>query len=1406
MDETLTWDDPEVQSAVQEDPNYDTFRSTASEQNKLLDEEQAESMLLDQQEIQQKESADQGFIADNPVQAVQEVATAVVGGAADAVDSAGSFLDLVGDTAQTGINKLTGVQDNVNDPFHKDYQKGAWWDIPDQWVPENKSGLGRLTRGLVEFGLLAYATGGVGSAGGLAKGAKYGTSIYKGMRVAGWGKRGSRIVSFFPRVPYIAAEGAIADLISSSSEYGNIANLVDEYAPWVPFSEALSVKPEDNPWLARIKTVTAGAGTNILGHFLIGYAKGAWKAHRLRKKGVSEADANIAGNKEIDAEIESGLAKDEIAHNEMAAVESSQGKGIANRNFRLEYNEKWLDYYDLDEYYRLLDGEDATQPYINRVLRNNIGIDPKLYDSELMNRLVLKDLDDQANRFGTREEDPWFDRFNKSFRQLGETEVDGLRDPAPFNDSAKFNSSEKSTYRPDVEDPVKPDDKPVNLRKKTAKPKANKEAFKKNVRESETSIKAGDTPSSASPLYTEAAFKNMHLGDKGIAEYIDEVADAIADSWLKQTPGLEWSTMKRVALEQISEIYKAIDGAEDATKALRAWINDPKGTNYIDWGSRKASDGSIVELGRTATPEGKLAMQVVIHTLAKQVSAIAAGTVDLPAGVTRARQVEQIYDAMEVLLIEHKKIGYLSGHTLAAQKIKLLTPIQVKQMNKGLRDIKVETKKYIDEVRKLAVDGKSDMAHDLMEMHRLSNGVVTTYNHIHEYLNALVRKRGMVFDKNVNGNKVQSRWNTELRSAYYNSILSNIRTPVKANVSTNLISLLRPYQAWLGAKLGGNTAEVAIAAAQIDSISQAFAEGVQMWKHNWDNGVRGKGQTYVGRFDYERDIANFKAMAPYMEQFGSPAEKAAYGVLDATVDFNSSPWMRYSQNMMGAGDAMARTIIGRMEMRMRAARRGIDEGIDPNKLTEWAAKNEDEFRTSIFSKNKYNQWVVSDEAVRLAGDEATMTKALPEGLRMFEQVQQFPLGRLFFPFVRTGYNAIRLSWAHTDLERVTGKFQDIMEWNPSKGDSIPTKYGIDPANMPAEQALIRGRIAMGRTSMFLAATLAAGGLMTGDAPRDKETRDLWEANGIKPNSFKIGNLYVGYEHMEPFNTLWSATANLFNHADVLGEDMFDEYAEKLMWMATTVFIDKSMLSGVVDLAEMVQAEQGGGQRIGRFLAKQTRNHLPWAGLLGGMGDMIDANKRETVTWMHEFIRRDALVKSAVPLKYDVLSKDRSGVPYQVPIGLFPPLLRIFNGISPIAVTMPAGDPIKEGLLAISYNLPDSLTTYKGEPLNARERSRMQYYMSIGPLRENLEYIMNDSWKAEVDAFIKSNYLKRDGIDVKKNRFYQQVHEQFVDAKKLAWLQMEEEFPELAERVKNRQNRNRILQTGDVDYLLQQFPK
>ena len=117
--------------------------------------------------------------------------------------------------------------------------------------------------------------------------------------------------------------------------------------------------------------------------------------------------------------------------------------------------------------------------------------------------------------------------------------------------------------------------------------------------------------------------------------------------------------------------------------------------------------------------------------------------------------------------------------------------------------------------------------------------------------------------------------------------------------------------------------------------------------------------------------------------------------------------MRYSQNIMGAGDAFARTLIGRMEMRMRAARAAIEEGIDMKNVGAWAAKHEEKFRNEIFVRDKHKMFVVSDKAASLAGDEAAMTKALPEMLGIFEKLSNMPGGMFFFPFVRTPLNILK---------------------------------------------------------------------------------------------------------------------------------------------------------------------------------------------------------------------------------------------------------------------------------------------------------------------------------------------------------------------------------------------------------------
>ena len=81
---------------------------------------------------------------------------------------------------------------------------------------------------------------------------------------------------------------------------------------------------------------------------------------------------------------------------------------------------------------------------------------------------------------------------------------------------------------------------------------------------------------------------------------------------------------------------------------------------------------------------------------------------------------------------------------------------------------------------------------------------------------------------------------------------------------------------------------------------------------------------------------------------------------------------------MGAGDSIARTIIGRYEMRMRAAREAIEEGVDLKDVTKVCQRSmEENFRTrSVFSRKMSTvRFVGNDKAAKMAGDEAAMTTA-----------------------------------------------------------------------------------------------------------------------------------------------------------------------------------------------------------------------------------------------------------------------------------------------------------------------------------------------------------------------------------------------------------------------------------------------
>ena len=371
-------------------------------------------------------------------------------------------------------------------------------------------------------------------------------------------------------------------------------------------------------------------------------------------------------------------------------------------------------------------------------------------------------------------------------------------------------------------------------------------------------------------------------------------------------------------------------------------------------------------------------------------------------------------------------------------------------------------------------------------------------------------------------------------------------------------------------------------------------------------------------------------------------------------------------------------------------------------------------------------------------------------------------------------------------------------------------YGIRPEDLEGAQALMRGRMAMGNAAMVMTAVAALSGMVTGDLPPDKETRDLWKLNGIQPNSFTIpgSNTYVSYRNLEPFNTLFSLTANVFSNTHLLGEDKMDEMVEKITFMFASVLVDKSMLAGVDDLVTLLNSDSTGSQ-LENTLAGLTRRALPYSGLLAGLGKMMHAHEVEANTFAELLFKRDLAMKEALPAKYDILNKDRSGVKFNPNPNV--PWLRIFNGISPIAITYHDGDPVKEALMRINFNLPEELTQYGGEELTSFERSELQRLMSMDvDFRKNLENIVSQKWwNSAVKEYEDLGLLNRDGADVNLQDFYYVIKNEFRDAKERAMYTLRNTYSDLDDRILLSKQKQILGKTGDrqqLKYLIENFPK
>ena len=284
------------------------------------------------------------------------------------------------------------------------------------------------------------------------------------------------------------------------------------------------------------------------------------------------------------------------------------------------------------------------------------------------------------------------------------------------------------------------------------------------------------------------------------------------------------------------------------------------------------------------------------------------------------------------------------------------------------------------------------------------------------------------------------------------------------------------------------------------------------------------------------------------------------------------------------------------------------------------------------------------------------------------------------------------------------------------------------------------------------------------------------------------------------------TANVVNNAHLFGEDLTDDLLKKIVFMTGSVLVDKSMLSGVEDLARVLNPETAGSE-LERTGSRFIRSHLPMSGMLRSVGDVLDGVQREAQTLGEMIIKKDALMKSGLPAQYDILSKDRTGK--KLTYGPENPLLRLLGTLNPIPITVAEGDDeVKSLLLEMRYNMPQELSTHNDIPLSSEEMSGMQRHLSTGKLRQRLEDLFKSRrWRNAFEAYKKEKGAgKLEGRDQLGQGWYSDIQFIFRDEKKIALDKFYKEFPDFAERADTEKGIQTLEKSNSTERIIEQLMK
>jgi len=682
---------------------------------------------------------------------------------------------------------------------------------------------------------------------------------------------------------------------------------------------------------------------------------------------------------------------------------------------------------------------------------------------------------------------------------------------------------------------------------------------------------------------------------------------------------------------------------------------------------------------------------------------------NLTTGLTQIKKTQYTWDKARTLLRE-------GNGKLTAEQVAQLTA----DVNTRSKQLHRETRQgVVHMVNMLNEQGNDDLAGAILDVFKVSNDV-----HNWKDFDAWMRQK--IVGGEFKGKVKTGELIRELQGVMVNSILSGPKTPLRALLGTTVNSYLNAINEAVGAivraPFTGDIVSRKASIAKLKGMFEVLPESWDVFKANWDGTFNADIANIKTRYSEPATRAEnlWNAKGAWAEARGSDGEKAAWNMFNNARTLNNNKLLSWSPRALQAVDDTFKHILARSRSKEIAMRQALEEvGDDFDKLTPEILGRFEDIHFKHLHDGEGNLNLAKDSFLNKQFKEVTLTTELDGAAKQLDKVfNDIPLIKPFYLFARTGINGLNFTYKNTPLLGVLHKESiDILKHTGDDFSDL-AKYGIENhADLANARNLFAGRQAVGATVVSTISGLYLNGQLTGNGPADRQLKQNWINSGWKPNHIYVGNVGFDYTTLEPYNTIFSAIADIGDNMELMGSEWSEKRLQAVAFVIGRGLQGKTYMSGLDQLMQIAQNPIGPASN--KAIANIFNNSVPLAGMRNEFGKWINPHMKElnSSTWdsiRNRNLASEALApltgQEALPNKHDLLNGK--------PIKNWNIIGRSFNAISPIQMDIRSGSPGRKLLLDSNYDLKSTTYAYGGYSFvkDARVRSHFQNAIGTVPIR------------------------------------------------------------------------------------------